>query len=439
MKKRGLALFLMVVMVVVSLAACGKSKDKASSKDKEEEKAQEEEKEVYHFTIWGSKEDLSDENGSWLKTRCDMFSAKYPDDEVEFEFAAYDAEEMEAKMKEDRENAPDIFIYRSSQIEDLVEGRLLTRFWGDTEEYVESSNATSIANLATYKDKVYGIPVSANPYVLYYDKRVYTEEDVKSLDAVLAKGVVSFPLENETYLEAFYGAKDVIVLPEEKTGEEQKTDNGQDAEAANGQAADASAATDQQTGQETSADQQSVDGTAAADQQTVDEQSGETADAQELTKESVDTWLAAFRENPNVLNDADGTAGVTGLQNGTVQAAVYDANAYQQMKEILGENLGVAALPTFTIDGVQKQMKCVVETKNIGVNPDCENFEMTIALATYLGSADSQQMHYDMSGVLPVNLTAVKTLMNLDLTNVIAQIADKENPGWDIPEEEEED
>lgn len=428
MKKRRLALFLMVVMVAVSLAACGKSKDKASSKDKEEEKAQEEEKETYHFTIWGSKEDFSEENGSWLKTRCDMFSAKYPDDEVEFEFAAYNEEEMAAKMKEDRDSAPDIFIYKSPQIEDLVESRLLTRLWGDTEEYVLSSNTTSIANFATYKEKVYGIPVSANPYVLYYDKRVYTAEDVKSLDTILAKGMMSFPLENETYLEAFYGAKDVIALPEEETGEENETDEGQDAKTTEVQSVDGQASDEE---------------IAAEEEQSAEISDGQADDAEQeeqpLTKESVDAWLAAFRENVNVLNDADGTAGITGLQNGTVQAAVYEANAYQQMKEILGENLGVAALPAFTIDGVQKQMKCVVETKNIGVNPDCENFEMTIALATYLGSADSQQMHYDMSGVLPVNLTAVQTLMDLDLTNVIAQIADKENPGWDLPEEEEED
>ncbi len=67
-------------------------------------------------------------------------------------------------------------------------------------------------------------------------------------------------------------------------------------------------------------------------------------------------------------------------------------------------------------------MKCVTEAKCIGVNPDCENFEMTIALATYLGSADSQQMHYDMSRVIPVNLSAVQTLRSdVELADVIAR------------------
>lgn len=407
MKKRLLAMFLVVALTAVSVVACGKSKDKASSKKEDGDENIEEESETYHFTIWGNEGDFSKEKENWLKTRCDMFAAKYPNDEVIFDFASYSTEEAGKKMAEDREKAPDIFIFDSSQINELVENRLLTRLWGKTEEYVLSSNTTSIANLATYQGKVYGIPVSANPYVLYYDKRVFTEEDVKQLDTILAKGVLSYSFDDERYLKAFYEAQDVVEIPEEESTEEEDSKVREDSEAAD-----------------------SVENA---------EDSQEEQVSEPLAVEIVDTWLEEFKAQPNVVNDTDGTVGIAGFQSGTVQAAVYDTQAYQQIKDILGDNLGVAALPVFVIDGVEKQMKCVTDTKNIGVNPDCENFEMTIALATYLGSADSQQMHYDMSGVIPVNLTAVQTLLDLDLTKVIAQIADKENPGWDIPETEEED
>lgn len=407
MKKRLLAMFLVVALTAVSVVACGKSKDKASSKKEDGDENIEEESETYHFTIWGNEGDFSKEKENWLKTRCDMFAAKYPNDEVIFDFASYSTEEAGKKMAEDREKAPDIFIFDSSQINELVENRLLTRLWGKTEEYVLSSNTTSIANLATYQGKVYGIPVSANPYVLYYDKRVFTEEDVKQLDTILAKGVLSYSFDDERYLKAFYEAQDVVEIPEEESTEEEDSKVREDSEAAD-----------------------SVENV---------EDSQEEQVSEPLAAEIVDTWLEEFKAQPNVVNDKDGTVGIAGFQSGTVQAAVYDTQAYQQIKDILGDNLGVAALPVFVIDGVEKQMKCVTDTKNIGVNPDCENFEMTIALATYLGSADSQQMHYDMSGVIPVNLTAVQTLLDLDLTKVIAQIADKENPGWDIPETEEED
>lgn len=431
MKKRLFAIFLVLVMMTVAVAACGKSGKKESSKNKSgEETETEQEKPVYQFTVWGSKEDLSEENGSWLKTRCSMFAAKHQDAELEFTYKAYTEEKAAEKMEENREEAPDIFIFNSAQTAELVENRLLTRLWGETEEYVLSSNAASIGDLSKYAKKVYGIPVEANPYVLYYDKRVLTNEDVQSLDAVLAKGVLAYPLEDETYLKAFYEAQDVIEAPAQEEKDEAETeDTKTDAEKEEDSTAQDNAAEDTEN-----ADAGNTDAENTADNETGNQ---EQKEPEPLAKESVDAWLAAFRSNPQVLNDTDGNAGAAGLKDGTVQAVVRDTSAYEQMKEALGDNLGVAALPVFTIDGMTKQMKCVTEAKCIGVNPDCENFEMTIALATYLGSADSQQMHYDMSGVIPVNLMAVQTLRQVELADVIAQIADKENPGWDVPEEEE--
>lgn len=462
MKKRLFAMFLVLVMMTVAVAACGKSGNKESSKNKNGEEAETEEaKPVYQFTIWGSKADLSDEKGSWLKTRCDMFAAKHQDAELEFKYAAYTEEKAAKKMEENREKAPDIFIFNSAQTAELVESRLLTRLWGETEDYVLSSNATSIGDLSKYAQKVYGIPVEANPYVLYYDKRTLSKEDVQNLDTILAKGVLAYPLDDENYLNAFYQAQDVVEVPEQDengtdgtedgTKDNEKTDTAtqdntqsEDSTQNNTQTDDAAQSensaqdnsqTDAATPDNTQSDESAQDNT----QDNTQTENGEQKESEPLAKETVDAWLATFRSNPQVLNDTDGNVGITGLKDGTVQAAVQDASAYDKMKEALGENLGVAALPVFTIDGMTKQMKCVTEAKCIGVNPDCENFEMTIALATYLGSADSQQMHYDMSGVIPVNLSAVQTLRSdVELADVIAQIADKENPGWDQPEEEEE-
>lgn len=441
MKKRLFAMFLVLVVMTVAVAACGKSGNKESSKNKKGEKTEtEEEKPVYQFTIWGSKADLSDEKGSWLKTRCDMFAAKHQNAELEFKYAAYTEEKAAKKMEENREKAPDIFIFNSTQTAELVESRLLTRLWGETEDYVLSSNTTSIGELSKYTQKVYGIPVEANPYVLYYDKRVLSKEDVQNLDTILAKGVLAYPLEDENYLKAFYEAQDVVnVLEQDENGTEDTADDTKDNTKTDDEAQSENSAQDNtQTDVATQDDAQSDESTQDNTQDNAQTENGEQKESEPLAKETVDAWLATFRSNPQVLNDADGNAGITGLKDGTVQAAVQDASVYDKMKEALGENLGVAALPVFTIDGMTKQMKCVTEAKCIGVNPDCENFEMTIALATYLGSADSQQMHYDMSGVLPVNLSAVQTLRSVELADVIAQIADKENPGWDIPEEEEE-
>ena len=120
MKKRLFAMFLVLVMMTVAVAACGKSGNKESSKNKNgEETETEEAKPVYQFTIWGSKADLSDEKGSWLKTRCDMFAAKHQDAELEFKYAAHTEEKAAKKMEENREKAPDIFIFNSAQTAEL--------------------------------------------------------------------------------------------------------------------------------------------------------------------------------------------------------------------------------------------------------------------------------------------------------------------------------
>ena len=52
-------------------------------------------------------------------------------------------------------------------------------------------------------------------------------------------------------------------------------------------------------------------------------ENGEQKESEPLAKETVDAWLATFRSNPQVLNDTDGNAGITGLKDGTVQAKQY--------------------------------------------------------------------------------------------------------------------
>ena len=45
---------------------------------------------------------------------------------------------------------------------------------------------------------------TTNTWFMYYNKKTFTEDDVKSLDTMLEKGKVSFPLTNSWYIAAFY-------------------------------------------------------------------------------------------------------------------------------------------------------------------------------------------------------------------------------------------
>lgn len=77
---------------------------------------------------------------------------------------------------------------------------------------------------------------------------------------------------------------------------------------------------------------------------------------------------------------------------------VPDANA---VEEALGENMGAAALPSFTLNGEQKQMMSYAGSKAAGVNPYSKN--MVVELAVYLGSAEAQMTHYELRNVIPCN------------------------------------
>ena len=189
-------------------------------------------------------------------------------------------------------------------------------------------------------------------WYMFYDKSVFSEEDVKNLDTMLQKGTVSFPFTNSWYLPAFYLGNGCTLFGD-------GTDESKGVDFAGEKAVDA-------------------------------------------TNYAID--LAA---NPNFIIDADGSA-LAGLRDGSVKAMFtgsWDANA---IKEALGDNMGVTSLPTYTINGEEKQMLAYAGSKAIGVNAHSEYMEQAVALAVYLGGSDAQRAHYKMRTVIPCNTELLK-------------------------------
>lgn len=179
-----------------------------------------------------------------------------------------------------------------------------------------------------------------------------SEEDIKNLDTMLEKGSVAFPFTNSWYLPAFYIGNGCTLF-----GDGTQEDKGVDFGGEN---------------------------------------------AVEVTEYLVD--LAA---NPNFKIDADGS-GLAGLRDGSISAIFsgsWDANA---VSEALGENMGVAALPTYTLNGAEKQMMSYAGSKAIGVNPYSKNMVPAVELAVYLGSAEAQLSHYNLRNVIPCNTELLK-------------------------------
>ena len=113
-------------------------------------------------------------------------------------------------------------------------------------------------------------------------------------------------------------------------------------------------------------------------------------------------YLIDLIDNPNFVVDADGS-GIAGLRDGSINAMFTGSWDAAAIKEILGDNMGVASLPTYTLNGKEVQMLAYAGSKAIGVNTASEYMVPAVQLAIYLGSAEAQQLHYDLRNVVPCN------------------------------------
>ena len=131
--------------------------------------------------------------------------------------------------------------------------------------------------------------------------------------------------------------------------------------------------------------------------------------------------------NTNVIT-AHGSARdvVPNAANG-IGAIVEGSWKYNAYKEALGENLGLAALPTITIDGETKNFASFLGYKLYGVNPkksggNAERLTVLHKIANYLVSATAQEARFDALNVVPTN-ASVKKLQKVQNNELVAALA----------------
>ena len=334
MKKRGLALLLTAGLLATGLSGCaGQSEGGAGETGK------------VRLMVWSPSNDQSKDSGEWLQTMCKNFAKEHPEWDITFVYGVADEASAAGQVSQDPEASADVFMYANDTLTTMTDANALAKFGGKYREQIEESNSEEVLASLIKDDELYGVPFTTNTWFMYYDKSVFSEEDIKNLDTMLEKGVVSFPFTNSWYLPAFYIGNGCTLFGD-GTDESKGVDFG-----------------------------------------------GEKA------KEVTD-YLIDLESNPNFRIDADGS-GIAGLRDGSINAMFsgsWDANA---VKEALGDNMGVASLPAYTLNGEEKQMMSYAGSKAIGVNPNSDNMVAAIELAVYLGSAEAQRAHYEMCGVIP--------------------------------------
>ena len=157
-------------------------------------------------TVWGPQEDQSDDNGNWLQTECEAFAAEHPDWTLTFKYGVCSEGDAKTNIGTDPSAGADVYLYANDQIPDLLKAGGIAEFGGSTLDAIKANNSETTVNTVTYEGAVYGVPFTGNTWFMYYDKSVFSDDDIKSLDAMLEKGKVAFPLDNSWYIASFYVA-----------------------------------------------------------------------------------------------------------------------------------------------------------------------------------------------------------------------------------------
>lgn len=331
--------------LLLPLAACGGNSGSSSSSSSS---ASGETQDVT-LTVWSPQEDAK-----WIAQMESDFEKAHPEFKVTWKNSVVSEGDAAKTVQTDPKAAADVYMFANDQLGTLQEANAIAPVSSEVEKQVKEQNDQTIIDSVTGTDgKIYGVPYTGNTYFMYYNKSKFTADDVKSLDTMLAKGKVAYPLQNSWYIPAFYLGAGMTMFGA----------NGTDAK---------------------------------------DGIKFENADA--VTK-----YLVDLVANPNFSND-DGTAGLANLTSGAIDAYFSGSWDSAKVKEGLGDNYGAAEMPKFTAGGKEYQMKALAGSKAAAFNPNAKSPKAASTFAAFLGSAEAQKAHWEMREIIPSD----KTLTDLE-------------------------
>lgn len=180
------------VMTAGMLGGCGKASSGQGGREE------------VRLMVWSPSEDQSKDSGQWLQTSCEQFAKLHPEWDITFVYGVADEATAANQVAQDAEASADVFMYANDTLTIMTDAGALVKFGGKYREEIESTNSKEVIDSVTMDGELYGVPFTTNTWFMYYDKSVFSEEDIKNLDQMLTKGVVSFPFTNSWYLPSLY-------------------------------------------------------------------------------------------------------------------------------------------------------------------------------------------------------------------------------------------
>ena len=261
------------------------------------------------------------------------------------------------QMVTDVEAGADLYCFAQDQFARLVQAGALMQLGAGASEFVKTNNDAGTVAAATSGEAIYAYPLTAdNGYFLYYDKSVIPDEDVDSLEKLIADCEAAgknFSFEMNTsawYLASFFFATGCV--------SEWQTDD---------------------------------EGKFVSVHDTFN--SPEGLIAVKGMKKLVDSPMHLSSSSADEF--ANGAAIV-----------VTGTWAFEAIKDILGDNMGATDLPSFTVDGTEYHLGSFNGCKLMGVKPQADAVKGAALhkLAQYLTGEACQMERFEALSWGPANL-----------------------------------
>ncbi len=354
--KKALSLILALTLVLCLFAGCNPSNNgdgsTSSTQSNEVSLAG-----TYKIKVW-----VAEDHVPLTEKLIEDFN-KENTDGIKFEATVEPLGEGDAatQMINDVEQGADLYTFAQDQTARLIQAGALAKLGKAAQDLVSKANASGVVSACMSGDAMYAYPMTAdNGYFMYYDKSVVKEASIGSMEAIIAdlkaaNRYFSFELEGSGWYTAsfFFGAGCVSNWA---TNEEGKFDTVNDTwNSANGLIAAAGMQTLMQSG--------------------------------------------VYVNSSSVADFSAGTP------SGVVISGTW---AYNDALNILGDNMGVAKLPTYKVDGKEYQLGSFNGCKLLGVKPQADAVRQAAIhkLAQYLTNEKSQLDRFNELSWGPANLNA---------------------------------
>lgn len=350
---------MLISMLTMALAGCGS----AGTTDTVADILQPSDAETQGEPLESGKVELKiwaeEDNFDTLNKMIESFKQEYAG-QADFEITLENASDSEMRntVLGDIHNSADIFTMPDDQLYSLIAGGALSPVVNQDE--IKAANLDEAVEAASYNGTLYAYPYSAdNGYFLYYNKEYLSDEDVQTMDGLLAAAEavdkkVSMEFNSGWYLYSFFG----------NTGLEFGINDDGVTNYCNWNATDG--------------DITGIDVAQAL-----------------LDITSSPAFIVQPDENfPSGAETDEIIAGVSGVWNAVA------------IKEAWGDDYGACKLPTYTCNGRQIQMSSFTGYKMIGVNAYSEHPEWAHKLAEWLTNEENQNLRFVERSQGPSNKNA---------------------------------